>query len=49
MFVRPDAITGHTLESITRVLKHYLAMSDRMADAAIDRLKIWMTQEGVAI
>lgn len=43
------AITGHSLETIHKVLAHYLAIDDRMADAAIDRLKIWMADEGIAI
>lgn len=43
------AITGHSLETIHKVLAHYLALDDRMADAAIERLKIWMAEEGIAI
>lgn len=43
------AITGHSLETIHQVLKHYLALDDRMADAAIGRLKDWMEKEGIAI
>lgn len=43
------AITGHSLETIHQVLKHYLALDDRMADNAIARLKAWMEQEGIAI
>ena len=36
------AITGHTLETVHKVLKHYLALDDRMADAGIAKLKNWM-------
>jgi integrase len=43
------AITGHSLETIHKVLAHYLALDDRMADAAIARLKVWMEEEGIAI
>ena len=43
------AITGHSLETVHSVLKHYLALDDRMATAAIDRLKIWMQDEGIAL
>ena len=43
------AISGHSLETIHKVLAHYLAIDDRMADAAIAKLKIWMEQEGIAI
>ncbi|MFA7504264.1 MAG: tyrosine-type recombinase/integrase [Burkholderiaceae bacterium] len=43
------AITGHSLASIHQVLKHYLALDDAMADAAIARLKAWMAEEGIAV
>lgn len=43
------AITGHSLDTVHDVLKHYLALDDRMADAAIDKLKFWMEQEGIAV
>lgn len=43
------AITGHSLDTIHKVLAHYLALDDRMADAAIARLKAWMAAEGIAI
>jgi len=43
------AISGHSLKTIHDVLRHYLAIDDRMADAAIAKLKIWMEQEGIAI
>lgn len=43
------AITGHTLDTIHKVLAHYLALDDRMADAAIRKLKNWMQREGIAI
>lgn len=43
------AITGHSMETIHSVLKHYLALDDRMATAAIAKLKIWMQEEGIAL
>lgn len=43
------AITGHSMETIHKVLAHYLAIDDRMADSAIARLKTWMQDEGIAI
>lgn len=43
------AITGHSMQTIHAVLAHYLALDDRMADAAIDRLRQWMDREGIAI
>lgn len=43
------AITGHKLETIAAVLQHYLALDDRMADAGIDKLKLWMEREGIAV
>ena len=47
--VEIHSITGHELETIHKVLKHYLAVNDRMADAAIGKLKAWMEREGIAI
>lgn len=43
------AITGHSLETVHAVLKHYLALDDRMADAAIAKLKLYMAEEGIAV
>lgn len=43
------AITGHSLETVHQVLKHYLALDDRMAVAAIAKLKSWMQEEGIAL
>lgn len=43
------SITGHSLETVHQVLKHYLALDDRMAVAAIDKLQSWMDAEGIAI
>ncbi len=37
------------MQTIHHVLTHYLALDDRMADAAIERLKVWMVEEGIAI
>jgi hypothetical protein len=43
------AITGHSMPTIHQVLQHYLALDDRMADAAIARLRQWMDEEGIAV
>ena len=43
------AITGHTLATVYTVLQHYLALDDRMADAGIAKLKVWMAEEGIAV
>lgn len=40
------AITGHTLESATRILKHYLARHPEMADAAIAKMIEWYDGDG---
>lgn len=37
------AITGHTIASIKRILKHYLAMHPELADSAIAKLSAWHT------
>jgi hypothetical protein len=43
------AVTGHSLVSITAIMKHYLALSRAMADAATDRLEAWLKREGIAV
>lgn len=43
------AITGHTLETIHTVLRHYVALDDRMADAAIGKLRAYLEEEGIAV
>lgn len=43
------AITGHSLETIHQIMKHYLVLDSRMARAAIDKLNAWMAAEGIAI
>lgn len=43
------AITGHSLETVHSVLKHYLALDDRMAASAIGKLQTWMAREGIAL
>jgi integrase len=43
------AITGHSLDTVHSVLKHYLALDERSAEAGIDRLKAWMVKEGIAV
>ncbi|OBQ59604.1 hypothetical protein EFV37_21995 [Mesorhizobium loti] len=40
------AITGHSLSSATRVLKHYLAVHPEMADAAIRKMVAWYEADG---
>jgi hypothetical protein len=43
------SITGHSLASIHNVLKHYLAITPELADAAIAKLVAWMEREGMAV
>ncbi|TIL53805.1 hypothetical protein [Mesorhizobium sp.] len=40
------AITGHSLTSATRVLKHYLAIHPEMADTAIRKMVAWYDAGG---
>jgi hypothetical protein len=47
--VQISAITGHSIHSIPQILKHYLVMQPEMADAAINKLTIWLKKEGIAI
>ena len=43
------AISGHSLESVHQVLRHYLAQDEAMADTAIAKLQSWMQTEGIAV
>lgn len=43
------AITGHSQASIHGIMKHYLAITPELADAAIGKLVAWMTREGMAV
>lgn len=43
------AISGHTPDHITTVIKHYLALNDELADAAIAKLTAWLEREGIAL
>ncbi|MDR3372869.1 MAG: hypothetical protein P4L98_03985 [Ancalomicrobiaceae bacterium] len=36
------AVTGHSLQSATQVLKHYLATHAEMADNAIKKALVWI-------
>lgn len=40
------AITGHTLQSATIVLRHYLAQHPEMADSAISKMVAWYEGDG---
>ena len=43
------AITGHAVNSITQIIKHYLVLQPEMADAAIAKLSAWLEQQEIAI
>jgi hypothetical protein len=43
------AITGHSLPSISQVIKHYLVLQPEMADAAIAKLSLWLKAQDIAI
>jgi hypothetical protein len=40
------SVTGHTAESATRILKHYLARHPEMADEAIRKMIAWYDADG---
>lgn len=40
------AVSGHTMESATRILKHYLARHPEMADASIGKMISWYEGNG---
>lgn len=39
------AISGHNLETVHQVLRHYIAIDDRMATSAIQKLKIYVEKQ----
>jgi hypothetical protein len=43
------AVTGHSLDTITSIMKHYLAMTRAMADTATDRVVEWLKKEGITV
>ena len=43
------AITGHSPEHITSVIKHYLALNSAIADEAIRLLSDWLERSEIAI
>lgn len=43
------AITGHSPDHITSVIKHYLALNGSLADDAIAALTAWLQQQGIAL
>ncbi|HHV67979.1 MAG TPA: hypothetical protein GXX48_10110, partial [Ochrobactrum intermedium] len=40
------SVTGHTAESATRILRHYLARHPEMADSAIRKMVSWYEADG---
>lgn len=43
------AITGHSLTSITGIIKHCLVLQPAMADVAIAKLSAWLEQQEIAL
>lgn len=43
------AITGHSLNTIHTIMRHYLALSESMAIRGIDRLQRWMSENAIAV
>jgi hypothetical protein len=43
------AITGHSLNSITQIIKHYLVLQPAMADAAIRKLSAWLSEQEIVL
>jgi hypothetical protein len=43
------AITGHSLQSIYQVLKHYLQITPELADEAIAKLVEWMDKNNMKV
>jgi integrase len=43
------SITGHSLQSIHSIMKHYLELAEAHADIAIDKVVAWMDKEGIEL
>ena len=43
------SITGHSLQSVTTIMKHYLELGEPLAREARDKLVAWMDREGVQV
>ncbi|WP_088342455.1 MULTISPECIES: tyrosine-type recombinase/integrase [Rhodomicrobium] len=43
------AITGHSLISITSIIRHYLVLQPEMADSAIKKLSAWLSAQEIAL
>ena len=43
------AITGHDVDHVASVIKHYLALDAGLADEAIAKLSAWLAAEGIAV
>ncbi len=43
------SVTGHSLETINTVLKHYLVLDESTNDSAMEKLRAWAEREGVKL
>lgn len=43
------SISGHSSQSVTMIMKHYLELNTGHADAATTKLQAWLDQEGIAV
>jgi integrase len=43
------SVTGHSHETIHKILKHYLVLDETINDAAMAKLKTWAEKEGVKV
>lgn len=43
------SITGHEFQTVHQILRHYVKLDPKMADAAIAKLKTYMVAEGIAL
>ncbi len=43
------AVSGHSLSTVTTILKHYLETNAAQADAAMDKLQGWLNDQGVVL
>jgi len=43
------AISGHSMKSITTIIRHYLVLQPEMADAAIAKLSRWLEEQEIAL
>jgi integrase len=43
------AVSGHSIETVHSILKHYLEANESQANNALDKLQVWIDEQGVKL